>query len=100
VRNKMEGTMVSNFGPKLPPVVDLICAAFNSDEIDELLFEVFPDLSSKIPPSGPKRKRALEIVNLASRYGKIDPLLEYVREKNPYQYWQFYSKIYTNEVLI
>ncbi len=68
---------------------ELLTAAFSSGEINTLAFDLFRPLYDDFSGGMSKGDRIEQIVMEAERNGRIPQLLNYVQEKNAYQYGRF-----------
>ena len=68
---------------------ELLTAAFSSGEINTLVFDLFRPLYDDFSGGMSKGDRIEQIVMEAERNGRIPQLLNYVQEKNAYQYGRF-----------
>ena len=74
---------------------ELLSKAFSNNEINTLAFDLFPDIYGDFSNSMSKGEKILAIVEYANNRGKLEPLLDYVKEKNLHQYNQYIGKTHT-----
>jgi hypothetical protein len=77
----------------LAVVRTLLEKAFSMSDLDTLAFDLFHELYDRFPANLTKPQKAIEIVDYAEANGGMSRLLNYVRERNPYQYSQFAGRL-------
>jgi hypothetical protein len=71
----------------------LLTDAFDAGEVATLAFDLFADVYGNFAPGMTKGQMILAIVEHATRYNRVPDLLNYVKEKNAYQYDRYASRL-------
>lgn len=71
----------------------MINAAFDASGVCSLAFAVFHEIYDEIKAIPGKEERIEYLINYANKRGKIEDILRYVENENPYQYKSFESKL-------
>ena len=72
---------------------ELLSAAFSAGEIQTLAFDLFQPVYQDFTAGMPKSQMIRAIVEYAEKYGKTPEMLDYIQDKNSYQFNRFAAKI-------
>jgi hypothetical protein len=74
-------------------VRELLDQAFNAGDLDNLAFDMFPDVYADFADGMTTSRRIRMIVAHAAKHGRFPQLLDYVRRENLYQYARYADRL-------
>jgi formylglycine-generating enzyme required for sulfatase activity len=73
----------------LAAIRQLVFVALDDDELKDLCFDHFPDVSAEFTAGQSKSERVRSLVSYADRHGRLDVLLDALEQANPNQFARF-----------
>ncbi|MCX6032171.1 MAG: SUMF1/EgtB/PvdO family nonheme iron enzyme [Chloroflexi bacterium] len=79
----------------LAAVRKLVSAAFGDEDLRTFCFDHFPAVYEEFTAGQTKNARVLSLVSFAERHGRLDTLLDAIKQANPHQFALFEAAVQT-----